>query len=302
MSNEKINFKTLIAFEASARLLSFTGAARELGTTQPAVSQQISSLEQELGTALFRRIYRGVELTDEGHMLFVTTQTSLQDITAVIQKIKQRNQSQRITFATDFALAAYWLVPTITRFRQAFPHIDIRLETAQSSSRVIDAETDIAILFGDGHFQGCHSELLFTEQVCPVYSPLLVGSNSRLTTLEAICEQPLLRLNSDNKEAWIEWESLFDYFSTTWQPPEVSIEFDNYTLLVQAALSGQGVALGWTPLLDEFIQRGALIAEKQFTARTSQGYYLVIPDKQKPTAEVRLFIDWLKRERNKVSI
>lgn len=286
--------QSLVIFEASARLLSFTAAARELGTTQPAVSQQIRALEASLGVPLFERIYRGVVLTDAGHVLLKTTQSSLQDLRNVLQKIKQKPKSQRITVATDFAFAAFWLMPRLPDFRRQHKDIDIRIQTSQSEVDLVSIEADVAVLFGDGHYQGYLSEKLLPEIVYPICSPKLLDEYACLTNLEDLVKAPLLKLNAEMGQKWIDWEQLFQLNNCQWQPAESVMEFDNYTLLVQAAISGQGIGLGWFPLVDDFIKSGVLVELPNFNVQSDNGYYIVLSKQQAPTAPVAAFLDWLK--------
>ncbi|RBP84632.1 LysR family transcriptional regulator [Marinomonas rhizomae] len=294
MSSELPPLQTLVVFEASARLLSFTAAARELGTTQPAVSQQIRALEAALGTLLFERIYRGVVLTNAGHILLKTTQSSLQDLRDVMQKIKQKPKSQRITVATDFAFAAFWLMPRLPEFRRLHKDIDIRIQTSQSEVDLASTEADVAILFGEGVYQGYLTEKLLPEVVYPVCSPKLLEELSGFTNLMNLVKAPLLKLNADMGQKWMDWELLFQLNGSQWQPSESVMEFDNYTLLVQAAISGQGIGLGWSPLVDDFIKSGVLIALPNFTVQSDNGYYIVLSKQQTPTAPVTTFLNWLK--------
>ena len=294
MNSELPPLQSLVVFEASARLLSFTAAARELGTTQPAVSQQIRALEVSLGTPVFERIYRDVVLTDAGHILLKTTQSSLQALRNVMQKIKQKPKSQRITVATDFAFAAFWLMPRLPEFRRLHKDIDIRIQTSQSEVDLVSLEADVAVLFGHGKYQGYLTEKLLPEVVYPVCSPKLLGEFSGFTDLVDLVNAPLLKLNADMGQKWMDWELLFQLNGSQWQPSESVMEFDNYTLLVQAAISGQGIGLGWSPLVDDFIKSGVLVALPNFTVQSDNGYYIVLSKQQAPTAPVAAFLDWLK--------
>ncbi|PYF84760.1 MULTISPECIES: LysR substrate-binding domain-containing protein [Marinomonas] len=286
--------QSLVVFEASARLLSFTAAARELGTTQPAVSQQIRGLEESLGVMLFDRIYRGVVLTDAGYILLKTTQSSLRDLRDVLQRIKQKPKSQRITVATDFAFAAFWLMPRLPEFRRLHKDIDIRIQTSQSEVDLVSLEADVAILFGEGQYQGYHSEKLLSEVVYPVCSPKLFNEFSGFNNLSDLVSAPLLKLNADMGQKWVDWDQLFQLNDSLWQPSESVMEFDNYTLLVQAAISGQGVGLGWSPLLDDYIQNGVLVSLPKFTVESDNGYYIVLSKQHAPNPAVSAFLEWLK--------
>ncbi|MDV6249989.1 LysR substrate-binding domain-containing protein [Vibrio sp. EA2] len=291
--NNMPSLQILVVFEASARLLSFTAAAKELGTTQSAVSQQVKGLEEWLETPLFERVYRGVKLTDEGQVLFNTTQSSLKALSDVLSKIKQANKNRQIRFYTDFAFASYWLMPTLTAFRREHPHIDIRVETSQTPGDSLSQGTDIAIVFGSGHLQGKKTKMLFSEVVYPVMSPHLLREGSQQPVPEELAHLPLLKLKTEANASWITWENLLEKYDGSLVNSKSIMEFDNYTLLIQAAIAGQGIALGWEPLINSMTESGILVPLKDMTVRSDNGYYVVIPD-QEPTPEVSLFMDWLE--------
>ncbi|CUB03737.1 choline sulfate utilization transcriptional regulator [Marinomonas fungiae] len=286
----------LVVFESSARHLSFTAAARELGTTQPAISQQVKALEQFLNTPLFRRVYRGVELTDEGHILLKTTQSSFTELRKVISFIRNKHKKPRINVATDFAFAAYWLMPRLPEFRKQFPNVDIRLHTAQSNADVALQDIDLAIVFSDGRQKGFISEKLFDEIAFPVCSPKLLEEYGPFDSLEAITRAPLLKLHAEPDEKWMVWEKLFEQHNMLWSPSQTVMEFDNYTLLVQAAIAGQGVALGWGSLLDDILAAELLVAFPEFATHSSNGYFSVLSMAREDDPIVSQFKQWLHQQ------
>lgn len=295
--NDMPPLQMLVVFESSARHLSFTAAARELGTTQPAISQQVKALEQFLKTPLFRRVYRGVELTDEGQILLKTTQTSFTEIRKAIGFIRHKHQKPRINVATDFAFAAYWLMPRLPGFRKQFPNVDIRLHTSQSTADVGLQDIDLAILFSDGEHKGLVSQKLFEEVVFPVCSPKLLEEYGPFDALEDITRAPLLKLNAEPDEKWMVWERLFEQHHTLWSPSQTVMEFDNYTLLVQAAIAGQGVALGWGSLLDDMLATELLVPFAEFaTHSTNNGYFSVVSPARQDDPTVSQFKMWLHQQ------
>lgn len=291
--NDMPNLQMLVAFEASARLLSFTAAAKELGTTQSAISQQMKGLEQWLETPLFERVYRGVRLTQEGQMLLDTAQSSLRQLQTVLNKIKNAKKNRQLRFFSDFAFAAYWLMPTLAAFRHQHPDIDIRLETSQSPSDVLSKDTDIAVLFGDGRYPGNQTIKLFSEKVYPVCSPHLLQQVSSLDPLPQLNQLPLLKLKAEAGSKWMSWDDMLRQYSGRLSPPESVMEFDNYTLLIQAAIAGQGIGLGWDPLLNSMINSGVLVPFTDFSLESQHGYYMVMAEHD-PPPEVVLFARWLE--------
>lgn len=286
----------LRGFEAAARLRSFTAAAIELGTTQPAISQQIKRLEEQLATRLFDRIYRGIELTDAGQILFNHVQAGLQSMDAGLNAITEQHQHEVLQVATDFAFAAYWLMPRLHRFHKENPDVDVSLVTSERSHRMLRADIDVAVLFGDGRFKQGESHWLFSEEVFPVCSPKLLTDRTLPLPVEALKEFALLHLRGEGGNHWFDWGGVFRALNIAQMPAPGQLRFDNYTLLIQAAIGGQGVAIGWRHLVDDLLEQGLLCRPIDATAISAYGYYIVLPQRKRRVQIVQRFVDWLKSE------
>jgi len=284
------------AFEAAARQRSFTAAAVELGTTQPAISQQIKRLEEQLGTRLFDRIYRGIELTEAGDVLFVQVQAGLQNIDAGLSAITAQRQHEVLQVATDFAFAAYWLMPRLHRFHEANPDVDVSLVTSERSHNMLRTDIDVAVLFGDGRFKQGESHWLFSEEVFPVCSPQLLHNRPAPLTAQSLLEFPLLHLRGENSSNWFDWSGVFRELGITSPPAPGQLRFDNYTLLIQAAIGGQGVAIGWRHLVDNLLAQGLLVRPIPQTVISTLGYYVVLPQRKRRSVLIQQFVDWLMAE------
>ena len=284
------------AFEAAARQQSFTAAAIELGTTQPAISQQIKRLEEQLGTRLFDRIYRGIELTEAGTILFEQVQAGLQSIDAGLSAITAQHQHEVLQVATDFAFAAYWLMPRLHRFHAANPQVDVSLVTSERNHNMLRTDIDVAVLFGDGRFKQGESRWLFSEEVFPVCSPLLLKDRPLPLSAQALAEFPLLHLRAGNSNSWFDWSGVFRELGITSPPAPGQLRFDNYTLLIQAAIGGQGVAIGWRHLVDNLLAQGLLCRPIAETVLSRLGYYVVLPQRKRRGVLIRQFVDWLMEE------
>jgi len=286
----------LRGFEAAARLRSFTAAAIELGTTQPAISQQIKRLEEQLATRLFDRIYRGIELTEAGEILFSHVQTGLQSMDAGLTAITEQHQHEVLQVATDFAFAAYWLMPRLHRFHKQNPDVDVSLVTSERSHAMLRADIDVAVLFGDGRFKQGESHWLFSEEVFPVCSPQLIAGRALPLPVEALKEFPLLHLRGEGSNNWFDWGGVFRALNIPQAPAPGQLRFDNYTLLIQAAIGGQGVAIGWRHLVDALLDQGLLCRPIEAAAISAYGYYVVLPQRKRRVQIVQQFLDWLKSE------
>ncbi len=288
----------LRVFEAAARSLSFTSASAELGTTQPAVSQQIKRLEKELGVRLFDRIHRGITLTDAGLVLLQHVQQGLETIDAGIAAITAQNQHEVLQVSTDFAFAAYWLMPRLPRFRQAHPNLDVSLITSDRSMTSLRSDIDIAITFGDGRFKHTEATRLFSEEVFPICSPRLLEGRTLPLGKNALAGLPLLHLKPDMSSRWFDWNGLFQALGISQPVGPAAMSFDNYTLLIQAAIAGQGVAIGWAHLVDELLEQGVLCKVIDGQVQSQFGYWAVLSERKRRARLVQPFVEWLHAELN----
>ncbi|MBV1806140.1 choline sulfate utilization transcriptional regulator [Pseudomonas viridiflava] len=292
----ELSLDLLRSFEAAARLRSFTAAAIELGTTQPAVSQQIKRLEEQLVTRLFDRIYRGIELTEAGEVLFSHVQTGLQSIESGLVAITDQRQHEVLQVATDFAFASYWLMPRLHRFHKLNPDVDVSLVTSERTHSMLRPDIDVAVLFGDGRFKQGESHWLFSEEVFPVCSPQLTAGRALPLPNDVLREFPLLHLRGESNNNWFDWGGVFRALDIPHSPAPGQLRFDNYTLLIQAAIGGQGVAIGWRHLVDDLLEQGLLCRPIAASAVSGYGYYVVLPQRKRRVQIVQQFVDWLASE------
>jgi LysR family transcriptional regulator, glycine cleavage system transcriptional activator len=285
--------QALLAFESAARLKSFTAAARELGATQPAVSQRVVQLEADLGAPLFARGHRGVTLTAEGERLFATVRTSLTTIRATAAEIRASRTDSALTILTDPGFAAYWLMPRLASLKHAMPTLDVNIVTSQAVYDPQRDRADVAIAFGDGNWKPCTSTRLFAEQVTPVCSPAFAQAHRRVAQPDDLTALPLLHVHAPHPSRWLSWDAWFAAHSLP--PPEASFSatFNSYSLVIQAALLGHGVALGWTPLVDDLIDKGLLVHLLNAPVSTERGYFLVRPPARPEAPAVQRFRRWI---------
>ena len=294
-----MSLDVLRVFEAAARQRSFTAAAVELGTTQPAVSQQIKRLEEQLGARLFDRIYRGIELTEAGVLLYEQVHQGMLELDDGVARVAGRDQHEVLRVATDFAFAAYWLMPRLQRFHQANPRVDVSLVTSERSHGMLRQDIDVAVLFGDGRFPQGESCWLFDEEVFPVCSPRLLGETAAPLAPESLLKLPLLHLRGESASRWFDWNGVFRELKLPGPPSSGPLRFDNYTLLIQAAIAGQGVAIGWRYLVDALLDQGLLCRPLTGSIRSAQGYYVVRPPRKRRSTLVERFVEWLGEEQSR---
>jgi putative choline sulfate-utilization transcription factor len=284
----------LAVFEAVGRHLSFSAAAEQLGTTQPAVSQRISALEAEIGTPLFRRMHRGVVLTPEGEHLHRAVRDSLMLIREAVAALKPTHE-RALTIATDFGFAAWWLMPRLGTFRQRFPDLRVNVLTAQDDVDLSKPRVDVAIFFGTGHWADCDATPLFPEVVVPVCAPAILAGREIRGPADWKC-LPLLHLEAARPGRWFTWHELLSDEDFSCSQRQHDLTFNNYHLVLQAALMKQGVALGWRPLIDPFLADGQLVVLPGLSARTQRGYFLVEPRTGSGACARSDFCKWLMQE------
>jgi putative choline sulfate-utilization transcription factor len=283
----------LSVFESAARLASFTAAARELGSTQPAVSQRIVQLEAELGTPLFERGHRGVTLTVEGLRLYEAVRQSLGTIRDAVTEIRAARAKGALTILTDAGFATYWLVPRLMDLRRLLPDVTVKVVTSQSAFDPRRDHADVAIAFGEGDWSPCTATRLFQEQVVAVCSPAFAQAHPEIATPADLRTAPLLHVQPTEPERWLGWNGWFAMHGLSAPPDEHGSTFNSYALVMHAALTHQGVALGWLPLVDELIRSGQLVMLFDEPVTTPRGYFLVCPPARPETPAAPAFRRWL---------
>ena len=292
--------QALSMFESAARLASFTAAARELGSTQPAVSQRVVQLEENLGTPLFERGHRGVSLTEDGALLFEAVRRGLDTIRIATNDIRARHaapSTRSLSLLTDFGFATYWLMPRLSQFKALMPGVDVKIITSQDVLAANQERADIVISFGhvSPDVTGRGAVKLFPEQVTPVCSPAFLSRHGgRLQTPSDLVELPLLHLEPTNPERWLSWHGWFAAHGLAAPPAHRGITFNSYGFVAHAAIMGQGVALGWAPLVDELVASGQLVQLIDEPVTTNGGYLLSALRGHTPTVDA--FRDWLLAE------
>ncbi|GGY22840.1 choline sulfate utilization transcriptional regulator [Pseudoduganella albidiflava] len=275
MGND-VPMQSLLLFACAVRHLNFTQVAEEFGTTQPAVSQRIAALEKYLGTALFKRAHRGVVLTAEGAALYDAVHDHLAAVQGAVERLRTRRRREVLTVATDFAFANFWLMPRLAAFQEAKPALDVRIVTSQNGFDIRGEPVDLAISFGAGQWPGCDAQPILPEVVVPVCSAGLLARHAPASAGD-VMEMPLLHLESSGPVRWMTWHDWARAQGASAENQRQSLTLGNYPLVIQAAVAGRGVALGWRPLVDDLLRGGQLVRLPVPEMATPRGYYLVRP-------------------------
>lgn len=273
----------LRAFEVAARHLNLTRAAQELNVTQTAVSQHIRNLEDRLGKPLFRRLPRGLALTDEGQALLPVLAESFGRIAVALDQFSDRRPREVLTVGAVGTFAVGWLLPRLRDFQQACPFVDLRLLTNNNRVDLAAEGLDYAIRFGDGAWHGTESDHLLDAPLSAMCTP---ATAARLRTPGDLARESLLR--SYRSDEWNAW------FAAAGVPcPLVrGTVFDSSLALAEAAAQGAGVALLPQRLFTRELQQGRLV--QAFDTEIALGAYWLTRLKSRPAgAAMVAFRDWL---------
>jgi LysR family transcriptional regulator of beta-lactamase len=286
MDRAHLPLNALRAFEAAARHLNFTRAAIELRVSQGAVSHQVAELERRLGTRLFRRLPRGLALTDEGLALVPVVAESFDRIGATLDLYADGRYREVLTLGVVGTFATGWLFARLPHFAAQHRHIELRVMTNNNRVDLAGEGLDMAIRFGDGAWHGTHAEPLVAAPLTALCTPEIAG---RMREPADLANEMLLR--SYRSDEWRTW------FAAAGLPcPQLrGPVFDSSIAMVQAAIAGHGVALAPASMFTETTSAGRLV--RPFATEIELGrYWLTWLQSRPPSAAMRLFADWLHAE------
>lgn len=279
----------LRAFEAAGRHANFARAAAELNITPAAVSQQVRSLEDFLGVRLFTRRARGVELTPAGTEYARSLGLLLDQLALATERVRRIEEPRKLTIATTPSFAARWLMPRLTGFLERYPEYDVRLSTSNTVADFARQDIDVAIRYGTGSWPGLKAQLLLTAELFPVCSPSFGRGSRPLRVPADLRPRTLLRLALDEWPRWLEAAGLG---SRRAEGPQ----FSDIGLLAQAAVAGQGVALGQSVIVADDLAAGRLIAPFTLRIPSAMAYYLVAPADMLQSPKMAAFHRWLRQQ------
>ena len=279
----QLPLNALRMFDAAARHLSLTRAAQELHVTQAAVSQHIRNLEERLGKPLFRRLPRGLALTDEGQALWPVVAQSFERIQQSLQQVAEPRPREILTVGVVGTFAIGWLIPRLSQFQQLQPHIDLRLLTNNNRVDLAGEGLDAAVRFGDGAWHGTHAQMLLRAPLSPMCTPALA---QQLREPADLARQSLLRSYRSQ-----EWEGWFAGLEQT-APLARGAMFDSSLTLAEAAAQGAGIALLPTRMFEHMLQQGRLV--RPFAHEVDTGAYWLTHLKSRPASgALQIFRQWL---------
>ena len=275
----------LKAFEAAARHVNFTRAAAELCVTQGAVSHQVKALEAELGIKLFNRERQRLIITENGREYLAVVRDALDRIAMGTERLVQRQSSGALTVSTSPDFAAKWLVHRLGRFAEAHPGIDLRVSATMHHVDFAREDVDIAVRHGDGHWPGLHVRRLCVEHLFAVCSPSFAAALHRPAD---VLKLPLLHL--DDRTAWSAW---LEAAGVTGAHAIHGPILNRASMLIDAAIDGQGIALARTALAAWDLVNGRLVRPFPVALALSKSYWIVSPKATAGLPKLVAFRDWL---------
>lgn len=286
------------AFEAVARHLNFRAAAEELSLTQSAVSRQIQSLEDEVGVPLFLRHTRAVELTGAGAQLLQAVAGSLQRIDAAVRLVRRSAGRRTVALSTWASFASMWLITRMEAFQSEHPDIDIRID---ASDNLVDLETtdvDMALRYAaPSAMLNSQAQRLFGEQLTVVASPWLLKGGPGIRSARDLLNYTLIEAGDTHRSQnleWLSWQRWFDAQQLQNFEPKRWLYFNYAHQIVQAALTGQGIALARVPLVADALASGELVEVlPQARLDSPMAYWLLVAPRSAQRPEVRAFAAWL---------
>ncbi len=281
----------LKAFEAAARHESFTRAAEELSVTQGAVSHQVKALELQLGVKLFNRERQRLVITEAGREYLTVLRDALDRIAVGTERLLQRQSSGVLTVSTSPDFAAKWLVNRLGRFAEDHPSIDLRVSATLHHVDFAREDVDLAVRHGDGNWPGLDVARLSAEHLFAVCSPKLLAGRTRLAKPSDVLKFPLLHV--DDRRDWARWLEVAGVEGARLSHGPV---LNRASMVIDAAIDGQGIALARTTLAATDLINGRLVRPFAEELRLSKTYWIICPKATTTLPKIVIFRDWLLAE------
>jgi DNA-binding transcriptional LysR family regulator len=294
---QRLSLDFLRGFRAAAKHLSFTRAAQELFVTQPAISREIRTLEQQLGVPLFKRVNRALQLTDAGRELLRAADEALGVLDAATERIA--GTKRRLSVTTTTALASLWLVPKLPHFMQRHPGIDVRVAASNDMVDIEREQLDLVLRFVPPWMDPPAGDPLIRYAIFPVCAPALRKDRAHpLRTLDDL--RAHIRLDFDillYGKPWSDWDQWLSAMRLPTFAPAGTLHFGHYDQVIQSAISGAGVAIGKWPHSARELAGGTLCAPLGDDAVAWRGAYYPMTRPASPNRDtVAAFLDWLRDE------
>lgn len=299
MTERLPSLKALRAFEAAARHLSLTQAAREMNVTPAAVSHQIKALEADLGCKLLRRVKGNFILTEAAQEALPVLRAGFDQIAEAARRLRSDSSRHVLTISVGPTFASGWLVRRLGRFAESYPDVDVRLHSTDALADFARDGIDIAIRFGSGDYPGLTTIRLFDESIFPVCSPRLLTEGPGLKRPEDFAQQTLLHVEwswDGNHDATFDWEMWLLAAGIEGVDFTRGPQFSHSSQALQAAMEGQGLALGSRALAGDDLAAGRLVRPFELTLQQNFAYYLTFPRENAELPKIVAIRDWILAE------
>jgi LysR family transcriptional regulator, glycine cleavage system transcriptional activator len=290
---------SLKMFEAAGRHLNFTRAAEELNVTPAAISHQIREFEDQLGRRLIERTSRTMRLTDAGQILHAAVGEALSGLNRALTRMDKSRDTARLRVSASTSVAAKWLVPRLDDYMKLHPEVEVQLDVSDRVRDFDRDDIDTAIRFGNGNYPGARADRLFDNTIFPVCSPALLTQKRPLKHPRDLLQHRLIHVEwSGQGVTWPNWRmwmlaaGVSDFNETS------GLHLDNSGLALQAAIEGQGVALGDSSLVADDLAAGRLVQPFALTIKGPPqfAYYIVSPAASQDEPLIKSFREWILAE------
>jgi len=288
----------LKGFEAAGRLLSFTRAAGELFVTQSALSRQVQALEEALGVPLFERRHRALALTPAGAALHRDVAAALAAIAGAAERARAATREPGLTLTTTVSFASLWIVPRLSAFRALHPEVEVYISANDRTVDLARGDVDLAIRYCAEQTAPRDGIRLFGERMLPVVSPAVAHDpRTPLKRPADLARHVLIHLDDpEGRTPWLDWRAWLSANGEPGLKPAGSLRFTLYDQVIQAAVGGQGVALGRLPMIASHLRDGRLVAPFPKKFDSARGYYVLVAPHARERDDVRAFVAWLAAE------
>ena len=287
----------LRAFEAAARLQSFSKAADELNVTPAAISHQIAALEADLGVSLFNRRNRAVELTASARVLLPGLSEGFSGILNSVRRLRSHNDTGTLTVTVSPSFAGKWLVQRLHRFQEQYPAIDVRISATDALVDLTRGDFDIAIRYGTGRYPGLAVELLMKNEVFPACSPALLRDGPPLETPADLRNHVLLHDQQTDRDPLApSWPMWLKAAGVNDAQASHGLSFSANVLALEAAIAGHGVTLAYSTTAAADIAAGRLVRLFSLSLPDTFAYYIAAEASALERPKVKAFRDWLRQE------
>ena len=285
----------LFVFEVCGRLLSFTRAAEELGVSQPAVSLAIRQLEDAIGQDLFERRHRAIRLTDAGERFFHEVSGSFERLLQAAREVNRSDDADLVTLSISTAFANYWVMPRMMRLHKSYPNIDLRLQVVDKDVDLEYENVSLGIRRGRGGWAGYESAVIAREEIYAVASPAYLASNPRPKTVEDLLTHQFIHLEEPfrPRPTWRDW---FQSFDIEFIDKGEGLRLNDYALVIQAAMAGEGISIGWRHVTEPLIKKRLLVPVLPQSWITGEEFHLIWSDKTELSQSAQQVRDWIIEE------